>query len=252
MRRWLVAAVLVLLATSVQAQVSPVGLWSFDEGTGLVAADSSGEANDGSITGATWIGGAQGPHALRFDGNDTVYMGDRESLEPTTLTVAMCIRSAVPPPGAYTILVSEGLEGCACASYAWYVEAQNNLAFYTCSGTEAYATPLIPSADVWNGRWHRIVATFDGSFVRGYLDGEQVGAPVAGVAPNYALSTHSDFRVGLLGACSVSGFAGDIDDLGVWDGALSDLEIAALSDCNDLLLDGFETGDTSSWSSTVQ
>ena len=64
MRQWLAAAVLVLLATSIQAQVTAVGFWNFDEDSGLVAADSSGEANDGSISGATWIGGAQGPYAL--------------------------------------------------------------------------------------------------------------------------------------------------------------------------------------------
>ncbi len=252
MRRWLVAALLVLQAPSVQAEVSSVGFWNFDEGSGLVAADSSGEANDGSIDGATWIGGGQGPHALRFDGNDLVYMGDRKSLEPTTLTVGMCVRSPIPPQGAYTIIVSEGLHGCDCVSYAWFADAQGNLAFYTCSGIAANISPALPQAEVWDGRWHRIVATYDGALIRVYLDGELVGSPIAGIAPSYALSTHSDFRVGRTNACGVSGFWGDIDELGVWDGALSDSEIAALGDCNDLLLDGFESGDTSAWSSTVQ
>ncbi len=251
MRQWLAVAVLVLLATSIQAQVSAVGFWNFDEGSGLLAADSSGEANDGSISGATWIGGAQGPHALRFAGNDGVYMGDRVSLEPATLSVGMCVRSSLPSQG-YKLLLSEGLQGCDCASYALVNDQQDNVYFYTCTGTVAFFTAFITSAEVWDGRWHRIAATWDGAFVRIYLDGAPVGAPVAGVAPSYSLSTHSDFQIGNINACGVTGFNGDIDEVSVWDGALSDSEIAAMRDCNDLLFDGFESGDTSAWSSEVQ
>ena len=249
MRGWLVAAVLVLLTTSAQSQVTSVGFWNFDEGSGTVAADSSGEANHGNVSGATWIGGAQGPHALGFDVNAGVYMGNRSSLEPTTLSVGMCVRSSTHQ--TYKLLLSEGLHGCACASYALVKDGQGSVYFYTCNDTEAYFTTKILSAEVWDGKWHRIVATWDGGFVRIYLDGMPVGAPVAGVAPNYSLSTHSDFQVGNLATCSLSGFRGDIDEVGVWDGVLSDSEVEALGDCNQLLEDGFESGDTTSWTAAI-
>lgn len=251
MKRWLVVAVLVLLATSVQAEVSSVGFWNFDEGSGVTAEDSSGEANHGTVNGATWIAGALGPHALRFDGDDGVAVGDRTSLEPTTLTVSLCLRSPTLPPH-YSILLSEGLEGCDCASYAIVKDVQGNIAFYTCTGTSANSSPLVPQDGVWDGNWHRIVGTYDGDFVRIYLDGVLVGSPVAGVTPSYSLSTHSDFQIGNLGACGVRGFVGDIDEVGVWDGALSDSEIENLDECFKLLSDGFESGGTSGWSSTTQ
>ena len=44
MRGWLVVAVLVLFTTSAQSQVTVVGFWNFDEGSGVQATDSSGEA----------------------------------------------------------------------------------------------------------------------------------------------------------------------------------------------------------------
>jgi hypothetical protein len=249
MKGWLVAAVLVLFATSAQPQVTSVGFWNFDEGSGLQATDSSGEANHGNVSGATWIDGAQGPHALRFGGNDGVYMGDPSTLEPTTLSVGMCVRSSTPQP--YKLLLSEGLHGCTCASYALILGHNEEVYFYTCDNTQAFFTATIPGADVWDGRWHRIVATWDGGFVRIYFDGMPFGAPVAGVPPNYSLSTHSDFQIGNIAACGVSGFQGDIDEVGVWDGVLSDSEIEALGDCNELMEDGFESGDTSAWSETV-
>lgn len=59
------------LAAGVQAQ-SDEGLvaeWHFDEGSGSVLKDSSGNGNDGVIYGATWVEGKYGK-ALSFDGVD--------------------------------------------------------------------------------------------------------------------------------------------------------------------------------------
>ena len=63
--------VLFVMPAGVQAQ-SDEGLvaeWHFDEGSGSVLKDSSGNGNDGVIHGATWVDGKYGK-ALRFDGVD--------------------------------------------------------------------------------------------------------------------------------------------------------------------------------------
>src|SRR5208337_5675022 len=44
-----------------------VGWWRFDEGSGTIAGDSSGNGNNGTIYGATWVTGKYGD-ALSFDG----------------------------------------------------------------------------------------------------------------------------------------------------------------------------------------
>ena len=151
MRGWLVAAALVLLTTSAQSQVTSVGFWNFDEGSGIAAMDSSGEANHGNIYGATWIDGAQGPHALRFNVNAGVSMGNPSSLEPATLSVGMCVRSSVHQ--GYKALLSEGFQACgSCASYALIKDQSDDVYFYTCNGTEAYFTSKIPSADICDGK----------------------------------------------------------------------------------------------------
>ena len=48
-----------------------VGWWSFDEGSGTVAGDSSGNGNTGTIYGATWVTGIYGK-ALSFDGMQAI------------------------------------------------------------------------------------------------------------------------------------------------------------------------------------
>jgi hypothetical protein len=48
---------------------SPIGIWHFDEGSGFVVKDLSGNENVGIINGATWVDGKFGK-ALKFDGID--------------------------------------------------------------------------------------------------------------------------------------------------------------------------------------
>jgi hypothetical protein len=50
----------------------PVAEWRFDEKTGSTAYDTSGNGNDGSITGATWTSGCKQGVCLEFNGENSV------------------------------------------------------------------------------------------------------------------------------------------------------------------------------------
>lgn len=70
-----------------------VGMWLFDEGSGVVASDSSGKGNDGTIIGAEFVDGMFGK-ALHFNGDgDYVEVEDADSLNPTEkISIVMWIR----------------------------------------------------------------------------------------------------------------------------------------------------------------
>ncbi|MCD6346383.1 MAG: LamG domain-containing protein, partial [Bacteroidales bacterium] len=70
-----------------------VGYWSFDEGTGTIAYDSTNNNNDGTIYGATWVEGRFGS-ALSFDGNDYVDVGDVGVSEGNAFTIEAWFRSS--------------------------------------------------------------------------------------------------------------------------------------------------------------
>jgi len=74
------------LPAGVQAQGGDDGLvaeWHFDEGSGSVLVDSSGNGHDGVIYGATWVEGKYG-NALYFDGvDDYVDIGDMSTAKFT-------------------------------------------------------------------------------------------------------------------------------------------------------------------------
>jgi hypothetical protein len=60
-----------------------VGYWKFDEGSGNIAHDYSGNGNDGTIYGASWTEGISG-YALDFDGvDDYVDVSDDECFDIT-------------------------------------------------------------------------------------------------------------------------------------------------------------------------
>ncbi len=77
-----------------------VGHWAFDEGSGTVANDTSGNGNNGTINGATWTAGKVGSGALQFDGsNDYVQLANAINFTATT-TVALWLN----PSGTSTFV----------------------------------------------------------------------------------------------------------------------------------------------------
>ena len=88
--RYLLIGVVVLfaagiMATQSYAKIDPktiVGLWLFDEGSGKIAKDLSGNGNDGTLEGPKWVDGKFGK-ALNFNGaSDYVDTGNNPITDP--------------------------------------------------------------------------------------------------------------------------------------------------------------------------
>jgi hypothetical protein len=77
-------------------------LWlKLDDATGTTASDTSGNARDGTISGAAWTAAGRLVHALDLDGvDDRVSVGHAAALIGTPLTVAMWIN-----PDTWSVLL---------------------------------------------------------------------------------------------------------------------------------------------------
>jgi len=53
-------------------EVGPLGYWPFEDGSGKVATDKTGNGHDADIVGAKWIKDGKFGKALDFDGNSHV------------------------------------------------------------------------------------------------------------------------------------------------------------------------------------
>ena len=96
---YLVCFVLVLSIAG-NASADLVARWRFDENSGDVAHDTSGNGHDGTINGgANWVPGVGGS-ALEFDGTDD-YVGTGESLltNMSEFTVAFWVSAGNPDAG---------------------------------------------------------------------------------------------------------------------------------------------------------
>ncbi|MDA0180301.1 PQQ-dependent sugar dehydrogenase [Solirubrobacter phytolaccae] len=193
-----------------------VGAWGFDEASGTVAFDASGRGNPGTISGATRTASGRFGAALSFDGsNDLVTVADSASLD---LAAGMTLEGWVNPTqlGDFrTVLMKE--HGGTLA-YALYADGDGGLSsghVSTPFDQRANGSPLAA------GVWSHLAATYDGAILRMYVNGDEISAePVGG-----------DISVGT-GALRIGGntvwsewFSGRLDDLRVYDRALSGTEV---------------------------
>ena len=225
------AVVIVSLAAPSVSHAGPLaGWWPMNEGRGQTVYDWSGNGNHGTLGSTpavdandpTWTHGLFGSgRALSFDGDDVVTIPRSNALEPSRLTVSSWVRAA-SSPGRYKYVVAKGGQACEAASYGLYTGPNGGIAFYIFDGTEYYLSPEAPPS-IWNDAWHNAAGTFDGSKVRLYVDGREVGsgtAVPAGTAIAYPLANGTGgFGDYVNRECGLM-LTGDIDTVRIWNAAL--------------------------------
>ena len=205
-----------------------VGYWKFDESTGQIVNDSSGNANNGTL-GATSSPGTDDPtwatgkiaKGLDFDGvNDDVRIPDSISLRPPTgVTVAAWVKADVLSGGKTA--VDKRLSGSADS----YVLGTLGTSVRFCAAETS--TQCAVGGTLTTGAWYHLAGTFDGSSSKAYLN----GVLVATYAWSNPLS-YAPFSV-LIGAEDQNGaitlrFDGVIDEVRIYNRALSAGEILNL------------------------
>jgi hypothetical protein len=224
----LVSAIALAVAAPASASTGLSGWWPFYEGTGTTAHDVSGNHKDGTLGGgAQWTSGYFGS-ALSFNGDGAnVQVPDSAAFEPsTTLTVAAYVKAT--SPGDLKYIVAKGGFGCATGAYGLYTGPNGGVNFYVDhpDGVNFTLSPEASSGGVWDGSWHFVVGTYDGSAVHLYVDGAEIGSgtPYSG-AIRYGGPTSNDVFIGHYEGCSGLDFPGAIDEPTVWNKALSAAQI---------------------------
>ncbi len=222
-------------ATASHGTGGPVAYWPFDEGSGTTATDVA-HGNDGTISGATYTGG--GVDAAPISGNvdalhfassgDLVRVSDDALLRPAKVTVSVWARNDGTPT-TYDYILAKTLDG-GKASYALYTGGSAGLFFYASDTTFHLSDNA--GASIWDGSWHHIAGTYDGSDVRLFVDGSEIGTANAGPsAIAYGTTVFSgDLSIGSYGNTfsPLADWRGDIDEVKIYDRALSGDEIISL------------------------
>jgi hypothetical protein len=205
----------------------------FDEGTGTIAYDYSGNGNNGTLVNfnftatSGWTTGKVGG-ALIFDGvNDWVSVSDSDSLDLTSKG-AISFWLYVPSWGSnYAPIIMKGIPSsgwCSNAYNPFHIfnhYTGNYIPFSMCSATAINYLVISPRPST--GTWHFYVYTFDGSYLKAYLDGVMVRSVTQ------TISMKVDTNPVRIGGGNVY-FNGTIDEVRLYNRALSDAEIKAIYD----------------------
>jgi hypothetical protein len=199
-----------------------VGQWPFDEGSGTTATDLTGiRPLTFPASTLTWTPGHVGPFALGCDGINAAQHPTPFTLAQHTVMFWWWPQAAPGTTGRQVIANGAGGTGSVLVwSFSWgHWDPVNRQAWTLYNGLNTwtvlqYPTTLAPQT------WQHLTATYDGATYRAYLNGQPVLSK-AGPGPG---TPQGAFMV-----CSGgSGLAesGQVDDLKVWNRALTDAEIA--------------------------
>jgi hypothetical protein len=240
---WLLAAA---LASAAPAAI--VGYWRFEEGSGSMAGDASGNDNDGTLAGnAAFISnvmyptvdGAANLFSLALDGSgDSVEVPDDAALDlPASFTVEAFVRRGAGNATSAGVVVRRNPAGNSAAYGLIFGSPDAIRAAAEVASPGSIGTTTVPLAqDVW----HHVAAVYDGATLALYLDGAWVGSvPGSG----NVVGSSQPLEIGRFGA----DFAGRIDEVRISDSALHPSEFLRAR----IFSSGFEAG-FAGWSNVVQ
>jgi len=234
---FLFAGVLIpVFAAPVVSVSGLIGFWRLDE-TATDAVDDSGNGNDGvwtgTVAGVNTVPAAGPPGVALPNANCASFNGTTGYIEvgaPAVLNVTTAITVA-----AWLNIASTTAEKKAVArwsdtpaAYSWLLSvaqpANNEPIFAVQTGImniKQSGVTLTP------GTWYHVVATYDGAAMNMYVNGAVAGMPAA--ATGAIVVSTAPVRIGAGGGTAAEQpFDGRIDDVRIYDRALSGAEVTTL------------------------
>lgn len=204
-----------------QAPSNLMAYWKFDEGEGLEAVDFSGNGYVGTINGATYsesvpLVNFDNFYSLNFDGIDD---GVTTSLSLNNYPVFTLAGWAYPR----TAQSGEGWFGANNVFEFFFING-SSVKCWTPQGETDWS--FDPEAFLDN--WHHITCIGDGNNIILYVDGEQVSSTPHPYTDNYGTGDNFSIGIGVQNGGTSGPFDGFIDDVRVYNTALSPAEMFSL------------------------
>jgi hypothetical protein len=211
----LIAIVVLPGAAPVAAPTGLVAAYSFDDGAGSVLSDASGNGHDGTISGATWTNGHSGG-ALSFDGTSgSVDLGALGTFYQNGFTLEGWVKKQGTKKDVGLVGSWSGSGG----PMLWVDHLGGD--YQLTLGTSGLSGYLDSGRTPVAGQWQYLSATFDGTTARFYVDGTEV----ANRAVSGSVGSSNNWRLGAYGSPIGGFFDGLLDDVRVYNRALSAGEV---------------------------
>jgi hypothetical protein len=209
------------LTSVANADTPDVGWWKLDEGSGTTAVDTSVNGNNGTLfNGPQWVAGKT-DGALDLDGiNDYVDCGNAASLNITgAITVAAWVKTNDSGNGEHNPYVTKGDH-----AFSLKHRNDNNVSFFVYVNS-GWRVAMYPVDSSFNGVWHHLAGTYDGTNVKFYVDGTLQATTAYTGTIN---STTYPVNIGRNSEITSRLYDGLIDDVRIYSSALAQADISAI------------------------
>jgi len=209
------------LVSAIPSSSQLVAHWSYDQSSGTVLTDNSGNGHNGTFSGTpTWAAGKIN-NALTFDGTDAVNMGNITQINNVSkLTLATWIKRS---SAGSQVLVGKQATNQDVAIEAW---SDGKIYFQMSKGADTYGTITLNDT-----AWHHVALVFDGTLtgnanrLKAYVDGVQKTLTFKGTVSTVTTSSTTPFNIGKMGGDYSNG---QVDDTWLYTRALTQAEIQDL------------------------
>jgi alpha-L-arabinofuranosidase len=208
---------------------TPAGLWTFDEGTGTTAADSSGNNHTATLgTGTGWTAGNVGTHAMTLNGSSTAVATISGPVVNTagSFTVSAWVNLAAL--GGYQTFVS--IAGTQVAGFFLQLRADTGTFAFARLSSDANgaATMVSDTSAPTAGTWYHLVGVDDATAgtLTFYVDGQSMGSTP--YTSGWQATGNTLIGHGFYSGGQVDYVNGSIDQVEFFASALSAAQVVAL------------------------
>ncbi|MFZ3077409.1 MAG: LamG domain-containing protein [Candidatus Aenigmatarchaeota archaeon] len=216
------AAVALALVEIIPNPDGLAGSWNFDEGTGAITYDNSGNGNVGALTNMNTTGNATSGWAegrfregLQFDGaNDYVNAGNAASLN---ITNAITVSVWVKTNKSNIDIMNKALPAGNQRSWGLQIDSSGLAKMgFSATGT-TWDKYITGTTNISDNIWKNIIAAYDGTVINLYVNGVVDKTPVPYSSGLYA--SNASLKIGA--SYFVAYFNGTIDEVRIWSKAFA-------------------------------
>lgn len=228
-------AINLMLTIETYAAINPqdiAGLWLFDEGKDLVAADSSGNGNDGKIDGAKWVNGQSGS-ALSFLAGNVVAVPASESIDLTDAITVTAWINVTSCEGCTIDRIAQRMLDNNQKAAPWHIWLLgvwngNKKVGWRVTTTDMDDVGIDSNTVIEFNKWYHVAGTYKSGQIRVYVNGvlETEGTNITGKIK----ATTGELWIGKYWGGGCDDFDGIIDEFGIFNKVLSGDDIRSIMD----------------------
>jgi hypothetical protein len=166
------------------------------------------------------VAGIANNHSFSFDGiNDYINVGTISSINSASACTISYWGKKASASGD-DMAVGSLVSSTNGIWLQWYID--NNV-YFSCRNGSTNTVSVVLSGDT---NWHHFVGVYDGTNVTIYIDGTQAATSTTSVPSSLSATAGNNFQIGALNSSFFT--SGNIDELGIWNTALTSTQVAEI------------------------